>query len=98
VYVAPDTTSMSALPARSASRRRMGSARALISFVWASAPVSESVSTPVSRPRVSSARTWIEENGVVSSGPVPALTPGSRGAGAAVRRSGGGGFAGGCVS
>ena len=29
---------------------------------------------------MSSARTWMEENGVVSSGPVPVLTPG-RGAG-----------------
>ena len=55
---------MSALPAFSASARRIGSARALSASVCGPSPLSATVSTPVSRPRVSVALTWMTENGV----------------------------------
>ncbi len=77
---------MSALPARSASSRRIGSARALSASVWGPSPLSAIVSTPVSRPFVSVARTWMTENGVATTGPVPVFDPG--GAGVALGRSG----------
>ena len=65
MYVAPLTTSIFALPAFSASSRRMGSARALIASVRALSPLSSTVSTFVSSPPVSVTRTEMIENGVV---------------------------------
>ena len=56
---------MSALPAFSASSRRIGSARALIASVRALSPLSSTVSTRVSSPPVSVTRTEMIENGVV---------------------------------
>ena len=48
-----------------------------------SLPVSDSVWTSISLPRCSVACTWIEENGVVRSGPLPVIEPSGylRGAG-----------------
>ena len=66
MYVAPLTTSIFALPAFSASSRRIGSARALIASVRALSPLSSTVSTFVSSPPVSVTRTEMIENGVVA--------------------------------
>ena len=66
MYVAPLTTSIFALPAFSASSRRIGSARALIASVRALSPLSSTVSTLVSSPPVSVTRISMIENGVVA--------------------------------
>ena len=73
--------SISALPARSASARRIGSARALSAWVCGSSPVSATVSTPTSRPRRTLARTWMIENGVLRIGPSAVRLPGGGGTG-----------------
>ena len=69
VEVAPETTSTSALPLRSADSRRIGSARVLSASVCGPSPLSSTVSIPVRRRPVTKARTWMAENGVVIAGP-----------------------------
>jgi hypothetical protein len=83
---------MSALPAFSASSRRIGSARALSACVCVSLPVRDSVRTSISLPCSTVAWTWMEENGVVTSGPFAVTEPGGcgRGVGVAAPRRGAG--------
>ena len=56
------------------------SARALSAFVYGPSPASATVSTLVSRPFMTVARTWMAENGVTSAGPVAARSPGPQAA------------------